>query len=152
MLPRILTRVSAIRPIVRQATVAPRAFTTSSVALKHKESADREFSHFLQLVSLPCAHESAMAFHCSPSQFSLTRFLCESAASSSQYDPEKHKQDSLSKQKSGKGHWKPELASDSEEAVKADRSGKEDMSKLQERTKAAAEESSKSGTSMRDGL
>ncbi|KAJ1325111.1 hypothetical protein MN608_09821 [Microdochium nivale] len=113
MLPRILTRVSAIRPIVRQATVAPRAFTTSSVALKHKESAD---------------------------------------PSSSQYDPEKHKQDSLSKQKSGKGHWKPELASDSEEAVKADRSGKEDMSKLQERTKAAAEESSKSGTSMRDGL
>jgi hypothetical protein len=28
-----------------------------------------------------------------------------------------HKQDLLRKQKEGKGHWKPELASDSEEAV-----------------------------------
>ena len=32
-------------------------------------------------------------------------------------DNEKHKQDQLTKQKEGKGHWKPELASDSEEAV-----------------------------------
>jgi hypothetical protein len=32
-------------------------------------------------------------------------------------DPEKHKQDLLKKQKEGKGHWKPELASNSEEAV-----------------------------------
>jgi hypothetical protein len=32
-------------------------------------------------------------------------------------DYEKHKQDQLDKQKSGKGHWKPELASNSEEAV-----------------------------------
>jgi len=30
---------------------------------------------------------------------------------------ERHKQDQLQKQKEGKGHWKPELASDSEEAV-----------------------------------
>jgi hypothetical protein len=30
---------------------------------------------------------------------------------------ERHKQDLLKKQKEGKGHWKPELASDSEEAV-----------------------------------
>lgn len=30
---------------------------------------------------------------------------------------EKHKQDQLDKQKQGKGHWKPELASNSEEAV-----------------------------------
>lgn len=71
------------------------------------------------------------------------------------HDPEKHKQDLLAKQKAGKGHWKPELASDSEEAVKADRhggDGKEDVASLQERTKHAAEETSKSGTSMRDGL
>ncbi|KAJ4398777.1 hypothetical protein N0V85_006195 [Neurospora sp. IMI 360204] len=34
---------------------------------------------------------------------------------------ESHKQDSLKKQKEGKGHWKPELASNSEENVKADR-------------------------------
>jgi hypothetical protein len=36
---------------------------------------------------------------------------------------DKHKIESLKKQKEGKGHWKPELASDSEEAVKADRCG-----------------------------
>lgn len=65
--------------------------------------------------------------------------------------------DSLKKQKEGKGHWKPELASDSEEAVKADRSGSlesadEAMTRLQEQTKHAAEETSKAGTSMRDGL
>ncbi|GAW14811.1 hypothetical protein ANO14919_042140 [Xylariales sp. No.14919] len=68
------------------------------------------------------------------------------------YDPEKHKQDLLSKHKSGKGHWKPELASDSEEAIKADRTSGEDMATLQNRTKATAEETSKTGTSMRDGL
>ncbi|KAI1152962.1 hypothetical protein F4825DRAFT_284274 [Nemania diffusa] len=72
------------------------------------------------------------------------------------YDPEKHKQDLLEKHKQGKGHWKPELASDSEEALKADRASsgaqKEDIAALQNRTKAAAEETSKAGTSMRDGL
>lgn len=74
---------------------------------------------------------------------------------------EKHKQDSLKKAKSGKGHWKPELASNSEESIKADRaaawgesteSREEHIRRLQERTKAAAEEITKSGTSMRDGL
>ena len=69
------------------------------------------------------------------------------------HDPEKHKQDLLTKQKQGKGHWKPELASDSEEAVKADRSeAGTDPKTLQERTKRAAEENAKAGTSMRDGL
>ncbi|KAI0202530.1 hypothetical protein F4808DRAFT_420434 [Astrocystis sublimbata] len=72
------------------------------------------------------------------------------------HDAEKHKQDLLSKHKSGKGHWKPELASDSEEAVKADRnsggSAEEDIANLQNKTKAAAEETSKSGTSVRDGF
>lgn len=67
-------------------------------------------------------------------------------------DYEKHKEDSLSKQKSGKGHWKPELASDGEEAVKADRTPDEDISKLQERTKKHAEEKSKSGTSGTDPM
>lgn len=33
-------------------------------------------------------------------------------------DSEKHIQDQISKQKEGKGHWKPELASNSEEAVR----------------------------------
>lgn len=42
MLPRVFARASAIRPIARQAVLVPRTFTTSSVALKHKESADRE--------------------------------------------------------------------------------------------------------------
>ncbi|KUI67323.1 hypothetical protein VM1G_03298 [Cytospora mali] len=68
------------------------------------------------------------------------------------HDYDKHKQDSLSKQKSGKGHWKPELASDGEEAVRADRTGHEDISKLQERTKSHAEEKTKQGTSATDPM
>ncbi|KAF2145649.1 uncharacterized protein K452DRAFT_284012 [Aplosporella prunicola CBS 121167] len=36
-------------------------------------------------------------------------------------EAEAHKQDQLKKQKQGKGHWKDELASDSESIVKADR-------------------------------
>ncbi|KAK0708961.1 hypothetical protein B0T26DRAFT_742572 [Lasiosphaeria miniovina] len=71
---------------------------------------------------------------------------------------DKHKQDSLAKQRQGTGHWKPELASDSEESIKADRSAAKEATSegslrdLQERTKRAAEEASKHGTSMRDGL
>lgn len=72
-------------------------------------------------------------------------------------DYDLHKKDSLAKQKQGSGHWKPELASDSEEALKADRASKdghaaERIEALQERTKKAAEETSKAGTSMRDAM
>jgi len=82
--------------------------------------------------------------------------LKESASndpSASDYD--KHKQDSIDKQKRGQGHWKPELASDSEESIKADRlspgeAGKEAMKRLQEQTKGRAEETAKHGTSMKD--
>ncbi|RTE72031.1 hypothetical protein BHE90_013548 [Fusarium euwallaceae] len=73
--------------------------------------------------------------------------------SSTQTDFDKHKQDSLAKQKKGTGHWKPELASDSEEAVKADRlAGDLSAKELQERTKRAAEETAKAGTSMKDNM
>ncbi|EHK45598.1 hypothetical protein TRIATDRAFT_41061 [Trichoderma atroviride IMI 206040] len=72
-------------------------------------------------------------------------------------DYDLHKKDSLAKQKKGSGHWKPELASDSEEAVKADRASRdshssEQIAALQERTKKSAEETSKAGTSMRDAM
>lgn len=67
-------------------------------------------------------------------------------------DYDKHKADSLKKQKEGVGHWKRELSSDSEEAVKADRNSSESIEQLQKRTKQAAEETSKAGTSTRDGL
>ncbi|GAB0138804.1 hypothetical protein EsDP_00007026 [Epichloe bromicola] len=59
-------------------------------------------------------------------------------------DYDKHKRESLEKQKRGTGQWMPELASDSEEAVRADRS-REDIATLRERTKAG--DSDKSGTS-----
>lgn len=68
---------------------------------------------------------------------------------------QRHRDDLLAKHKQGQGHWKPELASNSEEAVKADRAsrdGTEDIPSLQNRTKAMAEETNKQGTSMRDGL
>jgi len=52
---------------------------------------------------------------------------------------EKEKKDSLEKQKSGKGHWKDGLASDSESIIKADRgeveASEETIKKLQEETK-----------------
>lgn len=65
---------------------------------------------------------------------------------------ENHKQDLLKKHKDGKGHWKPELASNSEEAIKADRSSDEPIEKLQQRTKGHAEENTKKGTSTGDNL
>jgi len=66
---------------------------------------------------------------------------------------ERHKQDQLAKQKEGKGHWKPELASVSEEAVNADRQHKGDtIEALQEKTAKHAEEKHKSGTSQHDGF
>lgn len=72
-------------------------------------------------------------------------------------DFDKHKQDSLKKQKAGKGHWKPELASNSEESIWADRMSGEEASeealkRLQDRTKESAESTHKAGTSMSDGL
>ncbi|KAL2170921.1 hypothetical protein VTG60DRAFT_4325 [Thermothelomyces hinnuleus] len=85
-------------------------------------------------------------------------FLKESASTDPNPDDlERHKQDSLEKQKKGQGHWKPELASVSEEIVKADRlgpreSGAAAMKRLQEQTKNRAEETSKNRTSMSDGL
>ena len=72
-------------------------------------------------------------------------------------DFERHKQDSLQKQKNGKGHWKPELASASEESIKADRmspheAGEAALKRLQEQTKGHAEETAKHGTSMKDNM
>lgn len=70
-------------------------------------------------------------------------------------DVDKHKDDSLRKHKAGGAHWKRELASDSEEAVKADKghgATKESVAELQERTKKMAEESAKSGTSGHEGM
>ncbi|KAM0256511.1 hypothetical protein ACHAQJ_004922 [Trichoderma viride] len=90
--------------------------------------------------------------------FSATKRLgLKESSNQTNVDYDLHKKDSLAKQKKGSGHWKPELASDSEEAVKADRASREGtpaerMEALQERTKRAAEETSKAGTSMRDGM
>ncbi|RDA92601.1 hypothetical protein CP533_0913 [Ophiocordyceps camponoti-saundersi (nom. inval.)] len=80
------------------------------------------------------------------------RFGLKESSSQTGVDYDQHKQDSLAKQRQGNGHWKPELASDSEEAVKADRGGgggarrgKEDIARLQEQTKKMAEEKAKAG-------
>ncbi|KAL1634876.1 hypothetical protein SLS56_001957 [Neofusicoccum ribis] len=55
---------------------------------------------------------------------------------------ERHKQDALKKSKEGKGHWKDELASDSESIVKADRgeveASEETIKKLQKETEKLA--------------
>jgi len=66
---------------------------------------------------------------------------------------EHHKQDTIAKAKAGKGHWKPELASDSEEAVNADRAHKgETPEEMQKKTASHAEEKHKAGTSQHDGF
>ncbi|KAK1830731.1 hypothetical protein QBC39DRAFT_331314 [Podospora conica] len=85
--------------------------------------------------------------------------LKESNKEASPEDYEKHKQDSIAKQKQGKGHWKAELASNSEESIKADRQASEaggggsseaSIKKMQDETKGRAEETRKHGTSMKD--
>ncbi|OAA79839.1 Mitochondrial carrier protein PET8 [Akanthomyces lecanii RCEF 1005] len=86
--------------------------------------------------------------------FSSSRVLSHKESSSND-DVDKHKLDSLRKQKDSAGHWKRELASDSEEAVKADKghgAASESVEQLQERTKKMAEESKKSGTSSHEGM
>ncbi|KAL2203480.1 hypothetical protein CC79DRAFT_1371534 [Sarocladium strictum] len=89
----------------------------------------------------------------SRAQFSTSsRFALKESSSQTGTDYEKHKQDSLEKQKKGNAHWKPELASDSEEALKADRHSKDDPQTLAEKTKHAANEASKSGTSTKDHM
>jgi len=66
---------------------------------------------------------------------------------------ERHKQDQFQKQKEGKGHWKPELASNSEEAVAADRqAGDHSIDELQKKTADHAEKKHKHGTSQEPGL
>jgi len=66
---------------------------------------------------------------------------------------ERHKQDQLQKQKDGKGHWKPELATNSEEAVTADRQSKGDsIEEMQKKTADLAERKHKHGTSQEPGL
>lgn len=84
--------------------------------------------------------------------FSQTSYSLTTQDSAENKDYDKHKQDALAKQKEGKGHWKPELASDGEEAVKADRNPKESIEKLQERTKHHAHETSSKGTSGTDPM
>ncbi|KAL9596768.1 MAG: hypothetical protein Q9219_005593 [cf. Caloplaca sp. 3 TL-2023] len=58
-----------------------------------------------------------------------------------------HKHDQLHKQKEGKGHWKTELSSNSEAAIKADRDEisnvEEDISKLMKETEEAIAEKRK---------
>ncbi|TKA67010.1 hypothetical protein B0A55_08195 [Friedmanniomyces simplex] len=59
-------------------------------------------------------------------------------------EAEAHKQDQLQKQREGKGHWKDELASDSESIVKADRnemgSAKDNIEELQKETARLAKQ------------
>ncbi|KAG5999166.1 hypothetical protein E4U54_002014 [Claviceps lovelessii] len=104
----------------------------------------------IRLYGLPAARLSPLGFRARLS--TSPRLGLKESSSQTDVDYDKHKKDSLAKQKKGKGHWKPELASDSEEAVRADQAAEEDFRSMQERTKRAAEESSKAGTSPREGL
>ncbi|KAL9629136.1 MAG: hypothetical protein Q9164_007006 [Protoblastenia rupestris] len=62
---------------------------------------------------------------------------------------DEHKNDQLDKQKEGKGHWKRELSSNSESAIKADReeitNAEDDIAKLQKQTSGTMEEDHEQG-------
>lgn len=64
--------------------------------------------------------------------------------------PTAKEEELLPKQKKPLDHWEPELATASEEAVKADRAPPAPESKLQEETKEAAEETARAGGNVRD--
>ncbi|KAK1242483.1 hypothetical protein MKX08_005295 [Trichoderma sp. CBMAI-0020] len=117
------------------------------------------YSRNLTLRAVAAARQTALCHR--GFAFSATKRLglkeSSTPAKETNVDYDLHKKDSLAKQKKGSGHWKPELASDSEEAVKADRASRdshasEQIAALQERTKRSAEETSKAGTSLRDAM
>ncbi|KAM0515044.1 hypothetical protein ACHAPE_006366 [Trichoderma viride] len=114
------------------------------------------YSRNLTLRAVAAARQTAICHR--GFAFSATKRLgLKESSTQTNADYDHHKKDSLDKQKKGSGHWKPELASDSEEAVKADRASRdshssEEIAALQERTKKSAEETSKAGTSMRDAM
>ncbi|EHA48286.1 hypothetical protein MCOR27_006114 [Pyricularia oryzae] len=58
-------------------------------------------------------------------------------------DVSRHKEDLLNKHKNNSANWKSELASNSEEAVKADRDEHGSIKDLQEKTKGRAEQDKK---------
>ncbi|KAL6719258.1 hypothetical protein ACLMJK_003495 [Lecanora helva] len=62
---------------------------------------------------------------------------------------DEHKDDQMEKQKQGKGHWKRELGSNSESAIKADReeiaNAGRDIDQLQKETASALEEDHEHG-------
>lgn len=78
-------------------------------------------------VPRPALRAAMTAAAVRPFSSSTTRYHGERFGESKSDDPdfevEKLKDESLEKQKKGKGEWKPELASDSEEAIQADKSG-----------------------------
>ncbi|KAI8624576.1 hypothetical protein F5Y19DRAFT_308287 [Xylariaceae sp. FL1651] len=141
-------RPAASFAVSRHVAVAQRGFSGSTMSLKHKESHSK-----YQFDSITHSRPKHTCLHHFPYVVTIAKPFPRRTIGDG-HDPEKHKNDLLEKHKSGKGHWKPELASDSEEAVKADRTGGKDenITELQKRTKATAEETSKTGTSMHDGL
>lgn len=145
-------RFAAARPVGNGIGSATRAFTAGSVRAL-KESDRREYMSLplfqFQFVSNPLPPcyltHYVLLTQRSPntlrSSNSLRSFTDNPDAAAHN---EKHKQDQLQKQKEGKGHWKPELASDSEEAVTADRSEEHgSIKEMQEKTAKQAEEKHK---------
>ncbi|KAJ6788494.1 hypothetical protein PWT90_09676 [Aphanocladium album] len=128
---------------------ATRAPFSSSRVLSHKESSSSTFVPFQsEDRNQPCNTGREKGGRKKKKKKKLTQ-------SDTDDDVDKHKLDSLRKHKDGAAHWKRELASDSEEAVKADRghgAAKESVEELQHRTKKLAEDSKQDGTSRHEGM
>ncbi|KAF2706760.1 hypothetical protein K504DRAFT_66081 [Pleomassaria siparia CBS 279.74] len=98
--------------------------------------------------SLAACRNPATSFHITQRagiHSSIARFAGKESAlgqEGREHEIQQEKEDSLKKQKEGKGQWKDGLASDSESIVKADRgeieASHETIKKLQEETKKVA--------------
>lgn len=148
--------VATTRRAARPAGISVRCFSQAA-RLTLKESSSSAFSLLSPVppcfLIKACKHSKYPGNLC----FANIPILLFPSADPNVEDFDRHKQDSLAKQKKGEGHWKPELASVSEEVVKADRMGPREageaaMKRLQDQTKQSAEETRKHGTSMKDGL
>lgn len=96
------TRVLSLRPASMAVSVVVRPLSTTGVR-RHGESQSSQFRFRL------------------PSSSIRSHYLQTPA--DPEFEVDKLKQESLQRQKKGEGEWMPNLASDSEEAVKADKSG-----------------------------
>lgn len=106
---------------------------------------------FLHPTTLPARTTPLLtqSFHKTPARAALSESDHDQDVDERKKKIEHHKEDQLDKQREGKGHWKRELGSNSESAIKADReevtNAEHDIESLQKETSQALEEDHEHG-------